>query len=71
MLAGVGEDNHSTGVALLTDIRAIFAQRCVDRLRSAELVCGWQPQCVRAQTPSHAPNPWITSAGSWATVWLG
>jgi hypothetical protein len=33
-----GEDDHSTGVALLADIRAIFRQRDVDRLRSAELV---------------------------------
>jgi putative DNA primase/helicase len=37
-VAAVGEDDHSTGVALLADIRAIFAQRCVDRMRSAELV---------------------------------
>jgi Protein of unknown function (DUF3631) len=37
-VAAVGEDDNSTGVALLADVRAIFAQRCVDRMRSAELV---------------------------------
>jgi Protein of unknown function (DUF3631) len=29
---------NSTGVALLADVRTIFAQRCVDRMRTAELV---------------------------------
>jgi Protein of unknown function (DUF3631) len=33
-----GEDELSTGAALLNDIRTIFSQRDVDRLRSAELV---------------------------------
>jgi Protein of unknown function (DUF3631) len=33
-----GDDELSTGVALLNDIRTIFLQRDVDRLRSAELV---------------------------------
>jgi hypothetical protein len=50
-LSGTGRDDASLGVRLLTDIKAIFAAREVERIRSVELV-----QALNAIEESPWPN---------------